>query len=228
MYDRIIWGPAFLNRNQIFDWNSSRNVFFAKIKIQFRCNLFHKYGIFRVSNFAKHKTPWNKRFWPQNVHFISFVKFAKQFWRDKFHIYGIYGIKHVSNFTKIQKLEYSAFRRASNLSNLQTYPSIIVNVWFRRDIALGNALAINLLLLQYHLPMASNGAQQHLSTFRVWFQSNFSSVSIVCARSFHFFISSHLVHRKWQCILSPCSSNAKAVIQGYLYRQFRLLNRTTI
>ena len=55
----------------------------------------------------------------------------------------------------------------SNLFNRSDLSSFIVNVWFRRDFALGNASAINLLLLQYHhLLMAANGAQQQLSTVR--------------------------------------------------------------
>ncbi len=54
---------------------------------------------------------------------IDFVTFSKKsegvfwknkfwFWRNNFNIYIIFRIFHVSNFAKIQKSEYSAFRRA--------------------------------------------------------------------------------------------------------------------
>jgi len=79
-------GPAFRNRNRIFNYNLSQNEYFAK-------NL-------------------------------------KQFWRDNFNIFGIFC---VSNFEKIQKSEYSAFRRALVVALLNNNNSWSKKAFTARD-----------------------------------------------------------------------------------------------
>ncbi len=66
----------------------------------------------RKSEYSTFFRSYILHFLSQNVHLIllHFCKsFAKQLWRNIFNIFGIFS---VSNFAKLQKSEYSAFRWA--------------------------------------------------------------------------------------------------------------------